>query len=364
MQEVKNKFSINQYLKQWILPLSLVFCIVVVKLFPSFLEEYYSNGIYQNISKVVRKITGWISISLGDIFYGIVLIRVFFLVVMGIRAVIRKEIYKQKLFVAIGSFFRTLLWVFIVFNIAWGLNYNRKGIAHQLKINNEVYTKDEVKALTCELIDKLNATRKLITTKELPNPSFETIFKQSTQLYKLKSSEFPFLQYQSASIKTSLFSNLSHYVGFTGYYNPFSGEAQVTTDMPKVLAPFVTCHEIAHQLGYASEDEANFVGYLTCSNSNDAYFKYSVYIDLYKYAAMELYMMDTAETHGWELDSLVRKDLLDIRNYFSKKRNHIAPVMTQIYSQYLKANQQTRGVESYNDVIGLLIAYQKKYKKL
>ena len=79
MQEVKDKFSINQYLKQWILPLSLVVCIVVVKLFPSFLEAYYSNGVYQNISKVVRKVTGWISISLGDVFYGIVLIRVFFL---------------------------------------------------------------------------------------------------------------------------------------------------------------------------------------------------------------------------------------------------------------------------------------------
>jgi hypothetical protein len=79
---------------------------------------------------------------------------------------------------------------------------------------------------------------------------------------------------------------------------------------------------------------------------------------------MELYMMDTSETHGWELDSLVRKDLLDIRNHFAKKRNHVAPVMTQLYSQYLKANQQTRGVESYNDVIGLLIAYHKKYKKL
>ena len=128
--------------------------------------------------------------------------------------------------------------------------------------------------------------------------------------------------------------------------------------------PYVACHEIAHQLGYAIEDEANFVGYLACSRSSNLYFQYSVYLDLYKYAAMELLMMNIEEKNGWQLDSLVRKDLRDIRNFFNKQSNDISPVMSQIYGQYLKANQQDRGLESYNDVVGLLIAYKKKFGKI
>lgn len=364
MKALKSNFSFIRYLKEWLLPLILVVAIVVLKFFPSIIEHYYSNGFYKNISALFRNITGWSNISLGDIFYAAIGIRILVGIYTFSKAAIKKQLTKQIILKGVASFVKLLLWIFIIFNFIWGLNYNRQGIAHQLKINNDVYTKDEVKALTCELIDKVNTTRKLIDTKELPNPSFETIFKQSAQLYQLKSAEQPFLKYAAPSIKTSLYSSFSHYVGFTGYYNPFSGEAQVTTDMPKILAPYVACHEIAHQLGYASEDEANFVGYLTCSSSNDAYFRYSVYLDLYKYAAMELWMMDNTETHGWELDSLVRKDLKDIRTFFAKKRNHVAPVMSQLYSGYLKANQQSRGVESYNDVVGLLIAYRKKYGKL
>ena len=79
---------------------------------------------------------------------------------------------------------------------------------------------------------------------------------------------------------------------------------------------------------------------------------------------MELLMMNIEEKNGWQLDSLVRKDLRDIRNFFNKQSNDISPVMSQIYGQYLKANQQDRGLESYNDVVGLLIAYKKKFGKI
>ena len=57
---------------------------------------------------------------------------------------------------------------------------------------------------------------------------------------------------------------------FLGYYNPFTGEAQVNTNVPAFVIPFTTCHEMAHQIGYASESEASFVGFLVIRNSNNA----------------------------------------------------------------------------------------------
>jgi hypothetical protein len=128
---------------------------------------------------------------------------------------------------------------------------------------------------------------------------------------------------------------------------------------------------MAHQLGYASESEANFVGYLVASSSPDVYFRYSVYLDLFSYAQGEeirTYLMDK-DTTGLKatllqnrntLDTLVKKDRKEIREFFYKRENKISPVVSGIYDQYLKMNKQEAGINSYDEVIGWVLAYQKK----
>lgn len=64
------------------------------------------------------------------------------------------------------------------------------------------------------------------------------------------------------------------------------------------------------------------------------------------------------------LDTLVKRDRKEIREFFYKRRNRISPAVSGLYDQYLKLNKQTEGLNSYNEVVGWLIAYQKKYGKL
>jgi hypothetical protein len=156
------------------------------------------------------------------------------------------------------------------------------------------------------------------------------------------------------------------YAGYSGYYNPFSGEAQLNTDLPKFVTPFVTCHEMAHQLGYASESEANFVGFLSASKSNNPLFVYSAYFDMFMSANNELFEQDfySAILNLKQLNSLTKRDRKIYREYVLGKQNNMQPVMSIIYDQYLKANQQKSGIKSYNEVIGWLIAYKKKYGTL
>lgn len=363
--EIKSrKIFIKKYFRKWIFPLLLITLITIAKSFPSFIEAYYSSIVYPIIGEFLRTISGWLPFTIGDIFYAIIIFRVVFWMFIFIKKIVKKQLNQQLLVKYLSSIITTLFWVFILFNMLWGFNYSRLGIAHQLKIEKSNYTKMQVEDLVCDLVDKVNATRKEIVTDSLPNPNVTEIFNETALLYDGLSKQYSFLTYKAPTIKTSLYSGISHYIGFTGYYNPFSGEAQLSNDIPRILAPYVSCHEVAHQLGYASEDEANFVGYLACSNSKNAYFRYSVYLDLYKYASMELFMMDFDANHGWELDSLVKKDLRDIRKFFARKRNKVAPIMSELYGQYLKANQQIKGIESYNEVVGLLIAYKKKNGKI
>lgn len=66
----------------------------------------------------------------------------------------------------------------------------------------------------------------------------------------------------------------------------------MNTTVPRFLEPYVTAHEMAHQLGYAKENEANFVGFLACRSYDNPAFRYSAYYDMYNYALTEVYLRD------------------------------------------------------------------------
>lgn len=357
---INTKTWIKQHLRKWIIPLLLLSTVLIIQQFPDFVEDYYSVGIYPKISHFLRAITTRFRFSVGDIFYAIVCL-VFFLKIIRFCRKLKKQQWKIQLLKASLKLARKIVILYIIFHVLWAFNYYRLGIADQLQLSDEAYNKQDVEELVCDLIDKVNSCRRQIETDILPQRSANSILQQAQKLYDTVAQQYSFLRYQYPSLKKSIYTNISHYVGFTGYYNPFIGEAQVSTDVPIITMPYTACHEIAHQLGYASEEQANFVGYLSCSSSKDIYFQYSVYLDLYRYAATELFLMDNKAKHGWELDALVRKDLMDIRRFYQKKENNISPVMNQVYNQYLKANQQTKGIDSYNEVVGLLIAYKKKH---
>jgi hypothetical protein len=358
----------------------LALAIGIFSLFPEQVEKYYSVGVYPGIATTLRIITRWIPFSLGDILYSLITIWLIIRIVKGIRRIVRKE-YSKAIFVEfLYRFTKGVLWIYIVFKLIWGLNYNRLGIEHQLGIAKPTYTKEEVTQLTHQLIDKMNECRRQIKDTSLPQPPLDSIYRQAFLAYQNASYEHEFMLYGNRSVKASLFSSVADYMNFTGYYNPFTGEAQIRTDIPRMLVPYVICHEMAHQLGYASESEANFVGYLAAAASSDAYTRYSVYNDLFSYAQGEQIFMyvfmsgkdssskafeeEVIKYNKEHLDTLVKKDRREVREFFRKRKNRVAPAISSVYDQYLKMNKQIRGIDSYNEVIGWLLAYQKKYGKI
>jgi hypothetical protein len=369
-----SKKPIQYNITKWLVIIILIAVIETIKQFPHFIETYYSTGFYVPLSRFLRITTGWIPFSIGDIFYFILSLIIFIQVILFLKELIKHFSWK---FFGNGCLngLRKILWLYIIFNLVWGLNYYREGIAHQLQLEKYNYCKDDVTQLTHQLIDKVNFYRNQFSDTGLPNISVRQILPEARKNYATIAQQYNFLQYKNPSVKISIISKLGKYFGFTGYYNPFSGEAQFRNDIPSILLPYIVSHEMAHQLGYASESEANFAGYLACSSSNNPYFLYSTYLDLFSYAQAEeihTYFMD-GDTTGLKnallynkehLDSLIIKDRKKIRAFFYNEENKISPAMSAMYNQYLKFNMQNRGVESYNEVIGWLLAYQKKYGKL
>ena len=275
----------------------------------------------------------------------------------------RRTLHRQFLLLSMKMTAAIALWIYISFNILWGLNYDRIPLAKQMQLEEKVYSKEELKTLVDLLITRLNHIDSVARLARKGLNGNDSLFGKAVQAYHSYGRVNPALFYPDPSVKFSFFGYLANYMGFSGYYNPFSGEAQVNTTVPRFVLPFTTCHEIGHQLGFAKEEEANFCGFLATKSSIDPAIRYSVYVDLYLYSASALYGLDS-NTYNLYRDSLkpeVRQDLRDLKAFYQRYQNPLEPIIHRIYGRYLKANRQPQGIASYDEVVGLAIAYYRHF---
>jgi hypothetical protein len=354
--------------KSLLFTLTLIFIAAIIHICSTYtdVEGWYSEGIYPPLGRFLRLLLGWLPFSFGDIVYGLVVIWLIIKLAKGIKVVYKRRVTRQSFLAGLRKILNILLLVYILFNALWGINYNRHGIARQLGLKMDKYSVEELKNLNGLLVEKVNASKQALVNQQMKYPSNSGLFSKVNQAYADAEKVYPFLRYKPVSLKPSMWSWLGNYIGFTGYYNPFTAEAQVNTLVPKFLQPFTTCHEVAHQLGYAKEMEANFVGYLAAINSNDTLLHYSVYLDLLMYSSRDLFLYDSAASKAFikQLIPEVKEDLREWREYVKKGANLFEPVFRSIYSIYLRRNQQPQGLLSYDRVTGFMIAYYKKYGKI
>jgi len=333
---------------------------------PIRVEQGYSTGFYGGIAAALRVFFGWLPFSIGDILYGLAGIWAIWKVARLIKAIYKRKVTRESFIRGCLKFTAILLLVYIVFNVFWGINYNRKGIAYQLGLKMDKYSLDDLKNINDLLITKVNVAKQSLISSRAAYPASKDLFAAVQDNYNAIDSIYPFLKYDHRSLKPSIWGWLGNYVGFTGYYNPFTGEAQVNTTVPKFLQPFTACHEVAHQLGYAKEMEANFVGYLAASASRDTLFQYSVYLDLFLYSNRNLRQVDSASAQFYSKQLLpgIKNDIQEWREFNRRHRNPIEPIIRWMYGKYLESNQQPQGVFSYDEVTSFLIAYYKKFGKI
>ncbi|GAO42978.1 DUF3810 domain-containing protein [Flavihumibacter petaseus] len=346
----------------WIFLLLTVLAIRIFALFPAAVERYYSTGLYPLISRVLRWLFGWLPISIGDLLYTAVAIWLLHTIYRGIRGIWQKKVNKAWLIRSGMRVMKAWLWIYIIFNLNWGLNYNRLGIAYQMGIRPGPYTTEELESLVSRLVIQLNALRDSSLADRDPLRHKKTLFTNAFRAYRNPSGEAVFLRYGGQSVKPSLYSYLGNYLGFTGYYNPFTGEAQVNTTVPVFVQPFTTCHEIGHQLGYAKENEANLAGYLTASASGSPAFRYSASFDLYLYAIRDLFGKDSVKARAQInlLSPAVKQDIQELREFNLRHTGLFEPVVRILYAEFLRANQQPGGMMSYNQVVGMVIALDRQ----
>jgi len=314
-------------------------------------EYFYSDGFYQFSSVIQRWTSALFPFALGDFLYIFLVLYCLWSVIKAVKKILTKSSEAKLIPIQLINF--TLI-LYIVFKLLWGLNYSRPSISGRLNIDDEKYSTKDLVLLGDFLITRVNAleinmqrthTKKAFGITSLSNKSKSAYDK----LVKVNS----FFQYTAPAVKPVLFSWLISKIGIAGYYCPPSGEANVNMRMPAVTLPFVTCHEISHELGIAREDEANLIGYLVSINSSDLNFQYSGYYNILRSVLFEI-RVKSPEDFAILYKKINPGTLADFKTeqeFWEKYNGDMAAYMGTALDRFLKINNQKKGTNSYQDIV-------------
>jgi hypothetical protein len=342
---------------------ALVVVIVLLDLIdnhPKIIERWYSQGLYLWICRAVHPILNLFPFSVGDVLYLAVIILIIYYFIKLVRLLFKKQ-FKQVGILIMGAVVSTLGAV-VAFYVLWGINYFRPSAAERLKLRDSNYSTAQLEALTKVVIDSANVTRARLTSADL-SQSDKTIKQTAIDaVLILSSSSKEFLTY-SPRIKSSMFTPVISILGTSGYYNPFTTEAQMNYAMPVFLKPFVACHELSHQMGYGPEDEANFVGFFAGIRSTDRLLQYSAWHEAVDECMRDLMQRDTVLHKKMKLlvSPAVHADFVAERDFWVAHESKLNIISDIFYDNFLKANNQPQGLMTYNRMVRLVMAlYNKK----
>jgi hypothetical protein len=336
--------------------LPLYFLIKFLGQFPEFIEIYYSNGLYPVLSTCLRFTFGWLPFSFGDIFYSVSILYIIRWFVINF-----KRSYKdtKNWFIDV---FSAITVIYFSFHLFWAMNYYRQPLHENLNLKAEYSTEELIKT-TKILIEKSNNLHTSLTKNDSVMVIFpmtkNEVIKNTPVGYSILEKKYPHLNYHPVSLKKSLLSYPLTIMGFSGYLNPLTNEAQVNYCIPVYKFPTTCAHEIAHQLGYAAENEANFMGFLASVNNPDPYFKYSGYTFALRHCLGELLRRDPKlyEKLATTINPGIYKNYQEVSDFWISHKNITEPVFRETYNSYLKANNQSKGMESYSYVVALYVNF-------
>ncbi len=350
------KWNKNHIILSLFVPVQILI-LQILSNYPEFVEDYYSNGIYPYVSSFLRIIFGWIPFSIGDV---LLLVLLIYFILFIIRLI--KDRF-SNIFPKIIKLISVFSIIYFCFYLFWGINYYRLPLSKSLGFKEKKYSTEQLANVTNHIIKELNFYQNKITKNDtllVKNTySRKEMYEIAVLGYDSLHKSYKQFSYKYKSVKGSMMSLLQTYNGTSGYINPLTGEANINIKIPKNSYPTTICHEMAHQIGFAAEDEANFIAFLTTNYNKNIYFKYASYRMAFAYCISEVRKRDIKLYKKlWEKVNLgIAKDFSVSYDFWQSYKNPFRHIIKKGYNSYLKANNQEKGIETYNYVVNLLVNY-------
>ena len=333
---------------------------------PPLVERLYAQRLYRVVSEMFAGSVGRVPFSLGEALLWTGIGGAGAWTFRRLRRLVRARGRRRAVLVStLADAWAAAGALYLAFVVLWGLNYRRPPYAALAGLDARPATVGELVAVCERLISETNHAR-----AGLPEDAAGVVrladgrpgaLRRAPAGYGEAARIEPVLAGASAPAKPVMISTVLSYLGISGIFSPFTGEANVNMTLPDPDVPFAACHELAHARGFAREDEANYVGYLACTRHPDGDFRYSGLLAASVYAMNELARVDR-QGH-MRLDARrapgVRRDLAALVAWAERYRGPAERVSQAVNNAYLKTQGQKEGVRSYGRMVDLLIAEER-----
>lgn len=379
--------------RHWLL-LSLLVLVLAFKWSP-YLGYIYTLYIYSTIGRILSSFSGIFPFAIGDIFIALSIAWVILYPLYEI--VLRKRLARRYTFLAAkgnsypktktvwGRVAEYLLWIYVWFYMAWGLNYSQPNIYQRTGMKPAKVSEKVFREFAYRYADSLNllSEERRVKSEEtafdgqresqfngfvddgLKNRVRDAVLKGYNQIGHKEGINAPFNPHPH--VKTMVFTPFSSMAGVTGSMAPFFCEFTLNGDIRPHDYPAIYAHEYAHFLGIANEGEANFYSYIVCTSSTNQAVRFSGYYHIFFHVLHNVFDI-LGEKEGEKFLSHIRPEIIrlakDDRHYWLSKRSKVLDAAQDfIFDLYLKGNNVSEGRKSYSGVVALILAWEEQQQQ-
>jgi hypothetical protein len=314
----------------------------LVPLSPTFVERWYSLGLYPRVQTVLTSFSNLIPISFIDVSVGVLLTAgVTWLLWRARRDGWRRAARRAALALVSGA-----AALYLLFLLTWGLNYRRIPVERKLAYDPARVTREAAVAFGRVAVQRVNDGYGAAHS-DVAGPALEHAFFAALAAIGHDA------RVVTGRPKHSLLSVYFRRAAIDGMTNPLFLDIVINPDVLPMERPEVLAHEWAHLAGYADEAEANFIAWLTCVRG-DPMAQYSGWLSLYQHLWAALPREDRRALSA-SLAEGPRADLRAMAARHARASPLVQRAQRGVYDVYLRANRVEEGIARYSAVARLVL---------
>ena len=313
------------------------------------------------LKRAIGSVTYLVDFSVAEVLYITAILVGVVLIPWAIRVLMESRRKWQTLYRMVLGAVCAGLSIYVGMTLLWGVNYYADSFQEKSGIYARQASVAELEELTRMMAQGVIDIYDDVKRDEngLFAESREDIFAASAGIYACVYDEFPFLEQQDQPPKALVFSETVSRVNFTGFFFPFTAEANLNVHCPPLYLASTIVHEMAHLRGIASEQECNFLAVVASTASDEPAYRYAGWLLGYVYTSNALYRVNQEKWREIRqtIPEEVMRDLRRQSDYWAGYEGKVSQTASNAYDSFLKGYGDEDGIQSYGTVVDMLITY-------
>ena len=340
--------------------------------------DFYSDRIYGRIADIIGRVMSIFPIALGEILMYTGAMLFLFLVILAILFIFlrKKEIIRRFAVRYFKTMLMIVLLVILIYTFNWIIPFRSSLLGNDNQSQRE-YSAEELLAVRNYMVEQININSELVPRDGDGNiilMDMDTAYEEVVSAMQGISGRYTRLKGYYPKAKPAMCSDFLEWMWIGGYTYPYTMEITYNKYTDKLYFPVLLAHEESHHKGYYQENEANFLSFVSCVESDNYYLRYAAYLDMYSFFqdeycdCLRTVYSDEEIKRILDKEPKICKQAWDDLAYASHKANEayekekhpmdsLTNVTKDIADEGWSMQEEVLSGNYYDDVVGLILEY-------